>query len=87
MTTKDKKGDKGVLISYTEVTRIGLLEDGAFYDKVNITIGGETWKRFTAVWDEFYKGKTADDVMADLLAKAINTEYGDVRLGIEHGDE
>ena len=73
-----------VTVAYTDQTRVGLLKDGAFYKNVEIYLGGETWGKFCKVWDEFYQGKTAEFVLADLLRKGINGEFLDYCIGREH---
>lgn len=72
---KPQEERKDVLIAYTDSTRVGLLKDGAFYKNIELYIGGEAWERFKQVWDEMYKGKTADVVLADLLNIGISHEY------------
>lgn len=78
---KPKDGDRTVLVTYNDHTRVGLLRDGAFYKDVEIIMGGESWERFKKVWDEFYQGRTAEYVLSDLLRKGINAEYMDVCIG------
>lgn len=78
------KNRKELRIEYSDETRIGLLTNGAVYNKMNITITGETWDRFNKVWQEFYKGMTADAVMEIMLLEGIGQGYFDVMLGEEH---
>lgn len=70
---QEKRPD--VILAYNDLTRMGLLSDGSFYKNIELYIGGETYKRLVEVWDEMYKGETADRLLADLLRIGINHQY------------